>query len=451
MAKTRAANVPPYTPVQPGDNSNLAQSGITQFSSIVNEIIQQASGQKNIAPITAANFVTVAENTIERTTRGMDALMGAISEVLSRTIFTMRRYEEEFRGLINYDIQWGSYVRKITEISKLDDFEDDLGYELTDGKSVDMFRIKLPLKVQFDFWGSHPIQAHRTFTDRQLATALRGPGEMAEYLAQTMTFMDNMLRFKDESLRRALVSAFIAAKKQADPGNVINLVAEYNTYTGGNYSKADLMHPDNFAAFMRWAAGFIANKSVAMRQLGALHHMNPTGMVIPRHTPQSKQKLFVANGLYTQIVMNALAVTFNDSLVKLPYTELVAYWQNQNSPEEINIKPMYLNAQGQAVEATTAVDIDSVFALLIDEDALFEGIAEVGQSVTPFNSGGRYYNVWWNKRASYCMDLTENAIVFTLEDVTTKALPPTEVVITNTTAQSIPTNVTNTVNTHTVS
>ena len=57
----------------------------TQASAILNAIQSQATGTAAIAPVDSASFITSAQTALKT---GYDPLMKAISQVLSRTIFS---------------------------------------------------------------------------------------------------------------------------------------------------------------------------------------------------------------------------------------------------------------------------------------------------------------------------------------------------------------------------
>ena len=64
-----------------------------QISTVLNSIVQQATGQAAITPTTPGEFVSVANTALAL---GNDAVMNAISNVLSRTIFSIRPYSAKF-------------------------------------------------------------------------------------------------------------------------------------------------------------------------------------------------------------------------------------------------------------------------------------------------------------------------------------------------------------------
>ena len=65
-----------------------------QIATILNSIVTQATGQAQITPVNGADFVTVAQTGL---LAGYDNLMGAISQVLSRTLIANRPHYRKFQ------------------------------------------------------------------------------------------------------------------------------------------------------------------------------------------------------------------------------------------------------------------------------------------------------------------------------------------------------------------
>ena len=87
----------------------------TDIAVILNSIVQQATGQTALTPTNTSDFITVAQKGL---LAGYDNLMGAISQVLSRTVISNRPYTRKFRGLEADNIRWGNHVRKINYVDR---------------------------------------------------------------------------------------------------------------------------------------------------------------------------------------------------------------------------------------------------------------------------------------------------------------------------------------------
>ena len=184
--------------------------------------------------------------------------MDSISQVLDRTIFSVRPYNAKFKGLRKNNQQWGNHVRKLAMLD--DDFEDDQRQPLTDGSAIDMYSIKKGKVLQTNFYGGQVFQKHRTYFRDQLDQAFRSPDEFGQFVSMyTQNTMD-MIEQAHESMARACVANMIGAKQvwqgKVDANtsgykgkHIIKLLTMYNAETGNTLTAETLRQGDNFIKF----------------------------------------------------------------------------------------------------------------------------------------------------------------------------------------------------------
>ena len=219
----------------------MAANNLTfeQASAFLTDLYEQASGSKAIAVTDTGSFVTVAQLTLKT---GYDNVVNAISQVLGRTIFSIRPYTARFSG-IQVDAQrWGGIVRKINYVDK--DIENDDRIPLTDGSSVDMYEIKKPEPVQTNFYGGTTYQQSITVFRDQLDVAFSGPDEFSRFIGGVMQNIMDQLEQIRESEARACLANFITGKSAASNG-MINVLQEYYDQTGVELSVAT-MYSDTY-------------------------------------------------------------------------------------------------------------------------------------------------------------------------------------------------------------
>ena len=91
-----------------------------QLSTVLNELQEQVTGRKEIAPVNTQEFVTVAKTVLNA---GYDPVLNAINQMITKTIFSIRPYNRKFAGLQVDNQRWGAITRKINIADK--PFEDD--------------------------------------------------------------------------------------------------------------------------------------------------------------------------------------------------------------------------------------------------------------------------------------------------------------------------------------
>lgn len=381
-----------------------------QLSTVLNGIVSQATGVSNITPTNTSEFVSVAQTALKT---GYDPVINAVSQVLSRTIFAMRPYTRKFRGLEVDNQMYGNIVRKINSIDK--SWENDSRLTLTDGESIDQYVVNKPEIIQTNFYGANVYQKSLTIFRDQLDNAFSGPDEFARFISLIMTNADDMIAQAHEATARATIGNFVGGKVTADANSVIHLLTEYNTLTGGEFTATTIYEPANFVPFMRWVASRINNLCAWLTERTEKYHINLTGKPVMRHTPKADQRIYMYSPALEQINAMVKSNTYNDSYLNIAYTEGVNYWQAVNTPDQIQVKPVYLNAaDGTLTTAADNVTVSDVFGVIADRDAMGYTIVNQWSSPTPFNAKGGYTNMFWHFTDRYWNDFMENGIILLL-------------------------------------
>lgn len=380
-----------------------------QIVTVLNSIAQQATGQANLTATNTSDFITVAQTTLKA---GADPIMNAISQTLSKTIFSIRPYFEKFQGLRVDSIRWGNHVRKLSSVDR--PFIQADKWNLTDGTSVDPFVIRQPEVLQTNFYGADTYADELTVFDDQLDNAFKGPDEFGSFISMIMGNITDKHAQAREALARACIANLIGGKVAGDSGNVIHLLTEYNTLTGLTLTAQTVYQPANFAPFMQWVYSRIAEMSSKLTERTTKYHINVTGKPIARHTPMERQKVFMYAPARYQIDARVLADTYHDTFLRFAADETVNYWQAIDDPAAINVKATYMASNGTLTTPASAAKTNNIFAVLMDDEAAgYTTIHEKMGSI--YNPRGEYSNIFWSFDLRYWNDFTENAIVFLLD------------------------------------
>lgn len=383
---------------------------IEQTSAVLNDVLAQVTGSKTIGTVTPENFVSVATTVLKQ---DYDVTLKAISQVLSRTIFSVRPYTRKFKGMEADEIRFGNHVRKLN-LSDLP-FEDDQRYTLEDDVSVDMYKVRKPKVLQVNMYGQETFQTHYTVFREQLDVAFSSMEEFGRFLAMVAQNLSDTIEQAHESLARATVANFINGKVKGDAPNVIKLVTVYNDMTGAALTPDTVKQPQNFVPFVKWMYGYISSISSLLTERTVKYHINVTDHEIARHTPASMQSLYLYSPELNNIRTSVLSDVFNPDFLKLAYTEQVNFWQSIDTPMGINNKPEYLLSDGTTKVEEEAVTTSNVFGLMCDVEAMGYTVVNQWTATTPFNAAGGYSNIYFHFTDRYWNDFTENAVVFLLE------------------------------------
>ena len=397
-----------------GSQSYLDSSttSVSNFGSVatLNSIISQATGISNIEAVSGRDFMSVATIALGI---APDALLNAISQVISRTIFSIRPYNRKFAGLFVDSMKWGNHVRKINIGDR--DWEKNVSYDLVDGQSIDANIVSKPDILQTNFYGQCVYSKHYTIFRDQLNIALQNEEEFERFYTMLVQNTMDMIEQCHENTARATICNLIGGKIKSDTTNVIHLVTEYNDVTGLALDSDTVKKPENFVPFYKWAFSRIKTISGFFTERSLQYHVNITGHNIMRHTPVQNQRLYLYTPEMNNVESSVFSSVFNEQYLKMMDYEGVNFWQSIKTPMGINTKARYITASGNIDEDADGTATSNIFGILMDEEAA--GITTYGArtATTPYNARGEYMNVWWHFNDRYWNDFTENAVVFLLD------------------------------------
>ena len=385
---------------------------VSNFKSIelLNFIVNQATGKTSLEHTTTQDFVSVATTALNVSA---DSLLNAISQTLSRTIFSVRPYEAKFKGLMKDEMRFGNHVRKLNIGDK--DWEKDIRYDLVDGQSIDDQIVSNPNILQTNFYGQNVYSRHYTIYRDQLNIALSNEGEFQRFITMIVQNCSDMIEQCHESTARMTLANFIGGKVKGDVNNIIHLVTKYNDIAGTELTTDTVRQPTNFVPFIKWAFGYISYISGMFTERSQKFHINITGKEISRHTPQNRQKLYLFSEYLKDMDASVLSSVYNDNYLKWADHEQVNFWQSIDTPDGINVSASYMGTDGNVVLDPTGTATSNIFGVLFDEEAI--GITTCGQwsSASRFNARGGYTNFWYHFNDRYYNDFTENGVVFLLD------------------------------------
>lgn len=385
---------------------------ITDVGTILTSIAKQATGASTLSVNNTKDFITVAQTALKV---GYDPLIASISQVLSKTIFSIRPYYRKFAGINVSNQQFGNITRKLNISDK--DWETDERLPLTDAASVDMYKVIKPSILQTNFYGANKYQRHITIFKDQLDTAFSSPDEFGRFITMVMQNATDVIEQGHETLARSVIANFIGGIL-ADEDNgtrTIHLLTEYNDLTGQTLTAETVYQADNFGNFMKFVVARIKSLSAMFTERTQLYQTQVTGKPITRHTPYRNQKLYLFSPTQYLTETAVLSDLYNDQYMKLMDFERVNFWQNPNSPDALNVMPIYLQSDGTLTSPSAAVNEPHVFGVLFDDEALGYTVVNQWSATTPFNAAGGYSNVFYHFTDRYWNDFTEKGVVLLLD------------------------------------
>ena len=378
---------------------------INQIYSIVNSVASQAMGSASIAAVDASSFIALG-NSVLSSQSNTDAYLNTLVDRIGKTIFSIRAYQAADRDIVREPFEYGCILQKI--YVDMPEARVNNSWNIGSQNYTPEFApVIKPTVKQKLFNAISTWEVAVTIPDEILKTAFTSETAMAVFIDAIFTAMENMMQLAMENNINITRAAFIARKlNAARKCGAINLLANYNKLTGETLTVATCLRD---LGFLKYASQQIKLWTDRMVKMSTLFN-DETGY--KRHTSKDLQVLDVLADFATSSDIYLQANTYHDELVKMPYYNVVPYWQGSgegyafDDTSAVNIK----------IDNNTTVNKSGVLAVLFDHDAMGVTIKD-RRATTERNNHDEYTNYYNKANIGYFNDMSENGIVFYIEDV----------------------------------
>lgn len=369
-----------------------------QIYDLVNAVNSQAYGETALAVTDLAGLVSLGTTVLSSNTN-TEAFLNTLAQRIGRTIIDYRKYTNKLRGLVIDDFEYGAILQKIK--IRMPEAEEDESYDLTDGQSVDHYKVAKPDVIQKLFVSRTPYQFHITIQRDHLKEAFLSEVAMGSFISGVFGEVQNAIEKSLEDLGRACINNFFA-----ESTNAINLVTAYNTEM--NLTGTDVI-PTGIAAlhskeFVNYAMARINETIDKLEDMTSLFNDG----TVERFTPAGDQRILVNSIFMRRAETVTQYAAFHDKFVNIDGAVVKTnFWQSSRAGEELDIN-IKRSSDG------TAVNLENIIGCIHDRDAA--GIYKLEEDVltSPVNAAGKYYNTYWHEKQLWFNDLSENFCYFTL-------------------------------------
>lgn len=377
------------------------QIEVNQIYDLCNQIFQQMTGRTDIAAVDSASLVAMG-NEVSNLGKN-DLWLNTLARRIGLTIDYYRVYRNSFSDLYRTQVEWGALVQKLT-VEMPDAVADDM-YKVgqMNGQALDHYIINNPKAKQKIFDKETPYSFFITMQEKMLTEAFLNAGAMVSFVNQVFGKVQNKIEVVLEDLARvALVNMMCNLSTKQE----IKLVTLYNSKTGSALNpQTALFDP----AFMRFAIGMMNNIASKLETMSVL--FNTDGY--DRFTPKSEQRFYVLADFITQLETVVQYAAFNPQYVNKSVDIAVPYWQGVKEGDDINDIAVLSKVIGK-VDSKVDKTIENVVGVLFDREAIGTFRQEEKVLTTPVNARGAYYNTFWHEKQMWFNDMSENAVIFTL-------------------------------------
>ena len=423
-----------------------------QASAVLSSMYKYVTGQTISTPANAGEFTSVATTLLQN---GYDPILRSINQIITETIFAVRPYDAQLRGMEVDSQVWGGIVRKLNFLDKkIADYDDsfprsgDLSDDpsmIRDGISVDMFVQNKPAIVQTNFYGGNLYSDWVTIYENGhygLQAAFESPAQFAAFWSAILTQMQNKLeQFVESEKRLCLINMiggrlaeYADARQNAtfstNATSVKYLLSEYKDETGNaTITKDNWKSESEIKPFIKWLYAYLNTLVRFMSERTMMYHTNlalsgaaakgidPNSVEgLTRFTRPSDMHCYMLTEVNELIRSMVLSSTFNQDLLQMLDYDTINFWQNPNDPAEINATVTAFDETTGTVKDNLSASSGEVVGVIFDRDAL--GVTRMNEATyqTPFNARGRYTNQWFHRVVKWWNDFTENSIVLVMDD-----------------------------------
>lgn len=384
---------------------------IEQAYTMINALQAEVVGNDaEVQAVDYATFTSVANTTLAA---GYDAVLGAIMQMVRKTIIAVRPYSAKLRGIEMTADKWAAITRKINFVDS--DAEEDPTFARTGdvegyNEDTDMYNAEEAKVLETHFYGDNIYMKGYKVYEEQLVQAFTGPEAFASFMAGLTQHYSNLFEQWFEDVKRAALNNFILGK--VDAGNVVYLLDEYNAATRSTLTPTTYKQAANLGPFMKWAYARIAQIRRVFENRSLLYQSQIDGKPITRHTPRADQRLFMDAAFLGSMDAEVLADTYHDDFLNYETTETVDFWQNINDPDKISGQFATIDNNGAIVTKTG--EVENVIGVLFDRDAVGVNIGQNELRSTPINAKTQFSVIWHHVRTRMENDQTEKGVVFAL-------------------------------------
>ena len=376
---------------------------VTQLHTIINSVTKEILGETAVVNEDLTNVVDIGKTIIDQE-NGIDNYVRKLVNHIGKVIFVNRAYAGGVPSVLMDSWEYGSILEKIS--ADLPEAHENESWKLTDGQSYDQDVFYQP-KVEATFFNSRvTFEIPMSFTERQVKESFSSAEQLNGFISMLTTSIENSMTVKLDALIMRAINNMIGETLNgvaASPRKV-NLLELYNATVTTPLTAATAIHSPEF---VRFAAYQIALVSDRMSKISTL--FNSKGKA--RFTPAEARRVVLLSDFAKASEILTASVTDNADRVALPVHDSVPYWQGTGTGygfsdvSSIDVK----------VASGVVVKKSGILGVVFDKDAV--GVANLDRRVTTnYNAKAEFYNNYYKMDAGYYNDLSENFVVFYVED-----------------------------------
>ena len=382
---------------------------VNQVYQLVNTLTQEYIGDSVVVNEDLSNIVDIGSRTVSLD--NLDRYVRSLIDQIGKIVFVNRPYSGSTPSLYMDGWEYGAILEKVT-YDELPEAEENLSWELEDGRSYDPNIFTAP-KVSAKFFSKkNTFDIPMSFAERQVKTAFQNGTQLNSFFSMIETAIGNSMTVKIDSLAMSALNYMIGLTINSGASTrAINLLTLYNDSHTTPLTAAQAMMSPDFIRFASYNIGLWAKRFTRLSKLfndGAKE----------RFTPIDRMKMILLAEFESAAATYLYSDTYHEDYVRLPKADTVPYWQGSGldfdfastSKIDVQINVKTIESE-QEVTRKVTVSQTGIIGVLFDHYAV--GVANLDRRVTAnYNGRAEFFNNWYKFDAGYFNDPNENFVVF---------------------------------------
>lgn len=393
----------------------------TNFYQTINELVNEGlSGAIGVHPVTDyTTFVQTGHSLND--INGGELANNFVKNLMNKTAITLStfrsykgRYDDIFRGSLDN----GNTIELV--VQGFYEAREPQFANLSDGQSVDHYKITLPKTHTKYYTDSNAYQIPVTISRSQIRKAWESPAAMDSFIQGIIGSVLNSNEMKRQIGRQGAVTNAIAICMGADPSTM-----KCTTEPITGVCVADLTdNPSTSITREGWDKrinSFYSDgdklRTAVAKIRSTLHKMgeysekyNPEG--IPTFTPDSGKRLYLLDDFAKACDAHIYQGAFNPEYNQLVDYVDISYWKNADYPWSTVENSMDEEDAYSNYDTSKTAMCYGVVALAFDEFAIMEYLKQQSLDVTPLNAAGQYWDYYLNVDTQLINNLMANCVPF---------------------------------------
>lgn len=396
---------------------------VNQMYSVLNDINAQMFGAEAIDVHDLSGLISMGKQVLS-TSDNTELFFNKLIDRIGRTVVRTLDLELDFPELFRDEYEFGCILQKIT----INPFtaRPNSSWAVTEGGFTptlldgDVADIVVTYFTDFDSWS---FQA-KLPSNQIMMTAFTDETTMGAFMAGITESMTDSMTISLNNMARTAINNFIAEKILANNGIIKPMELWNDTHIGSEIYEADTALYNK--EFVRFLIMTVSKYIKYMSQASVLYNCgvddgNGGTKQIVRATARDNMHVLFLTEAITSIRALLESDTWNREFLDMPLYKEVGFWQGDysatgtNTFDEVSTINVIPSSQKDE-DDPSEVEQSGIICALIDRQAVAVGLNK-RRNAAFYNPIDDYTVVKSEASLQYINDLTENGVIFVLEDI----------------------------------